>query len=493
MNKLAGWIIGNARNFPSRAGLEEEVPFAIWQRQWEVFDLTGDRQGSGRIAEKTESLSRHNDHYRLMTAIYKSQVQIYQGDYAGALVTAQGFLKTAPGETSPKQLALIYAQIGQAYQNLSDFEKSIAYRKKAMDIFRQTGDTDSYGNGLASLGMVNWKIGDYPKAMEFLEKAREMFEASGNQRSLATTITNIANVMLATDQVEKARQQYVSTLGICRKIGDVAKQSAILNNLGSIFYRQGDYIKALEHYQVGYRLDLQLGNVTGQAAKLANMAVLLASLGRHQESLEKFTQALKLDNASGNLEGQMKKLGNIASLYGLIGDFEKAMDCVDRAVDICRKINAQGYLGHCLGMRASFLTALKRYQEAEVSALDSLEMSRGSGNLSQLANTHNYLAEIYWNGKNFSQALEHSLQSMKLMENHQLFEIYRENIYYSHSKVLQSTGQTGPARKFLNDAYHEVMKRVESLPQGVSPDDFIRKNETLQNIVREWKESREQE
>lgn len=491
MKQLDDWIIDNAQEGGSVSDLESEIPFAIWKRQWEVFDLTGDRLGSERIAQKAERLSGRGKSYKIIATIYKSQVLAYHGDFAGAFSTAQGLTTQVGEDVAQKLTASVYNQIGQSCLNLSDFERAIEYRQKAMEIFKLMDDSDSYGNGLASLGMINWKMGDYPKAMGCLEEAREIFERSSNQRSLAMTITNIANVMLATDQVEQANQFYTTALNLCRKIGDVAKQSSILNNLGAICYRQGDITNALSLYQQGYRLDLQLGNVTGQATKLANMAIMLASMGRHQEALEKFNQALKLDNESGNLDGQMKKLGNMSSLYGLIGDFDRAMESVDKAIEICRRINAKGYLGHCLGMRSSFLTHLDKNREAEASALEALEISIINGNLSQLANNHCYLAEIYLAVDDLEKGREHSQKAIELMESHQLFEIYRENIYFTHYRIMRAAGEQDEARMYIEKSYDEVMKRVKDLPAGVSADEFIGKNETLQNIVRERTKARE--
>jgi tetratricopeptide (TPR) repeat protein len=493
MNSLGVWIKNNVKEARTAEGLAAGIPFTLWQRQWEVCEVAGERARSREIAGRISALARSCPRYAVTDRLYNSQVGIFSGEYARALELAEEALEICRRGQDVSSLAEIYGQLSQAHQSLSNYEKALEFRGMAAELYRAQGDQISLGNSLANAGLIYWKMGRSQEALSHLERARRIFENNRDERSMAVVLTNTANVLLATDQTEKAQENYLAALAICRRTGDLAKQSSLHNNLGAIMFRRADYSGALRHYNLGLRIDETLGNLTGQAAKLNNMAVMLGSMGKHDEAMASFERALKIDLTTGNQDGQMRKLGNIATLHSIKGNYPKAVELIDRAIEISRKINSQGYYGYFLSQKVSYLGNLGDNAGAKVIGNEAIEVTRDSGNLSQLSTLYSNLADIYCDTGELDKAYEYSSQAIDLIKKQELFEVLKENSWYTHSMILEKMGRDQEASECLKKAYDEVRQKAGNIGDEEERKGFLTKNRAIAEIVKKWESSRPKE
>ncbi|MBI5806309.1 tetratricopeptide repeat protein [candidate division TA06 bacterium] len=329
-------------------------------------------------------------------------------------------------------------------------------------------------------------MGRSQEALSHLEQARKIFENNRDERSMAVVLTNTANVLLATDEMEQAQKNYLASLAICQRTGDLAKQSSLHNNLGAITFRRADYSGALKHYNLGLRIDETLGNLTGQAAKLNNMAVMLGSMGKHDEAMSSFERALKIDMKTGNQDGQMRKLGNIATLHSIKGNYPQAIECIDQAIEISRKINSRGYYGYFLSQKISYLGNLGDNDGAKSIGNEAIELTRDSGNLSQLATLYSNLADIYYDTGELDKAYEYSSLAIDIIKNHELFEVLKENSWYTHSMILEKIGRIKESSEYLKMAYDEVQSKARNIGDEQERKGFLTKNRAIAEIVEKW-------
>jgi len=493
MTDIATWIINNVREARAGGRLEQGIPFAVWQRQWEISDLSGNRARSREIAEKISQLAKRQPSYAVTDRLYNAKIHFYSGEYARALELSQEALLLSRQDEDDPNLPEIYVQLSQAYQNLSNFDKALEYQAQAAGLYRALGDQISLGNSLANIGLIYWKMGRSQEALSHLEQARKIFGNNRDERSMAVVLTNTANVLLATDQTEKAQEEYLAALAICRRTGDLAKQSSLHNNLGAINFRRADYSEALKHYNLGLRIDETLGNLTGQAAKLNNMSVMMGSMGKHDEAMSSFERALKIDMKTGNQDGQMRKLGNIATLYSIKGNYPRALEFIDQAIEISRKINSQGYYGYFLSQKVSYLGNLGDNAGAKIIGNEAIELTRDSGNLSQLTTLYSNLADIYCDTGELDKAYEYSSLAIDLIKKQELFEVLKENSWYTHSMILEKTGKIPESLEYLKMAYDEVQSKARNIGDEQEKKGFLTKNRAIAEIVEKWENSQPKE
>ncbi|MBI5806308.1 tetratricopeptide repeat protein [candidate division TA06 bacterium] len=154
MNNLDGWIIGNVREARAGGRLEQGIPFAIWQRQWDICDLSGNRARSRVIAENMSGLARRHPRYAVTDRLYNAKIHFYSGEYAKALELSQEALLLSRQDEDDPRLPDIYVQLSQSHQSLSNFEKALEYQAQAAGLYRSKGDQISLGNSLANSGLI---------------------------------------------------------------------------------------------------------------------------------------------------------------------------------------------------------------------------------------------------------------------------------------------------------------------------------------------------
>ncbi|HAD81521.1 MAG: hypothetical protein A2509_10535 [Candidatus Edwardsbacteria bacterium RIFOXYD12_FULL_50_11] len=487
------WIKTNRGGSGTAEELSASIPFVIWQRQWEVCDVAGDRARSREIAGKISALARNHPRYGISDRLYNSQVCIFSGEYARALELSEEALQLCRQDRDDTKMAEIYGQLSQAYQSLSNYPKALEFRELASGIYRSRGDRIGWGNSLANSGLIQWKMGLFQEALTRLDQARLIFETEREDRSMAGVLTNTANVLLATDEMEKAQENYLAALAICRRIGDLAKQSTLHNNLGAIMFRRADYSKAMEHYSQGIKLDEMLGNLTGQASKLNNIAVMLGSMGKHDQAMVYFEKALRIDTATGNQDGQMRKLGNLATLYAITDDYRRAVEYIDRALEIGLRINSRSYYGHFLTQKIGYLQNLNDYPGAKAVGQEALKVINDSGNHSQMVTLYSSLADIYYDIGEMDQAFEHSDRAIEMIAKQELFEVYKENSYFTHCLILERMGKPEESGKYLELAYNEVQAKARNINDEQERRGFLTKNKIISQIVEKWESSRPKE
>jgi tetratricopeptide (TPR) repeat protein len=492
-DQITNWIINNIKNPYSPPVLSNAVPFAIWQRQWEISDLAGDRTRSREIADKVNLLAQKNREYAVSARLYSAQVYVYSAEYAKALDQAEEALAMCRQSDEQDRLPEIYNQISQAQQHLSNYEKAVEFSRMSAGIYEARNDKMNLGDALADLGLIYWKMGRYSEALSTLGQAGDIFQSSRDDRCMAVVMTNTANVLLATDEAEKAWEFYLKALEISRRIGDLAKQSTLHNNLGAMMFRRAEYSKAAEHFTRGLKIDEILGNLTGQGSKLNNMAVMMGSMGRHDEAMEYFERALKIDTATGNLDGQMRKLGNIATLHSIKGNYPKAIEYIDRAIGISQKISSNSYYVYFLSQKLGYLGNIKDYQAAKEVAREALNAMGPSGNMSQVVTLNSALADIYYETGEIDRALESSQKAVGIIETHQLFEAYKEDSWFTHSLILEKLGRAEEAERYHKMAYDEIRQKADNIKDEDERRGFLTKNRNIASIVNKWEEKHKKE
>jgi tetratricopeptide (TPR) repeat protein len=189
----------------------------------------------------------------------------------------------------------------------------------------------------------------------------------------------------------------------------------------------------------------------------------------------------------------MRKLGNIATLSAIKSDYPRALEYIGRALDIARRINSVGYYGQFLSQKLGYLGEVGDISGAKVVGEEALKVSRSSGNLSQLATLYSSLADIYLAAGEVDKAFELSCLAMELIRDHQMFEVYKENSYFTHNLLLEKLGRMEEATAYLKMAYEEIQDKIRNIKDPEERKGFLTKNKTIAAIVAKWESSHPKE
>jgi len=219
---------------------------------------------------------------------HRTLVGLYEG------ILPEDHLNGEPLLSDLETHSTILGNLGIAYSDLGEVEKSIRYCEKALEIARQIGDKHGEGSDLGNLGLAYTRLGDHKKAIENYELA----------------------------------------LDISRQIDDRAGQGADLGNLGVAYSRIGEVEKAIEYYQEALKITQEIGDEYGTADHLGNLGNAYKDLGQVEKAIGYYEMALEISRDIGDKHNEVVSLKSLGETCGGLGDIDKAIECYEIALGI---------------------------------------------------------------------------------------------------------------------------------------------------------------
>ena len=243
----------------------------------------------------------------------------------------------------------ILNNLGTSYYSLGDYNKSIEYYEKELEIIKNIfGDnwqyiTASYNN----LGTSYYGLGDYSKAIEYYEKVLKIMKnipesnylgvIAPPYNNLGVSYDGLGNYKKASEYYEKALEIRKNTLG--ENHPEVAHS---YSNLGSSYNGLGDYNKAIEYCEKA--LEIRKNTLDENHPDVAycynNLGVYYNNLKNYNKAIEYYEKALEIRK---NIFGDdhlitANSYFRLAVSYHWLRDYEKAIEYYEKALEIRKKI-----------------------------------------------------------------------------------------------------------------------------------------------------------
>jgi tetratricopeptide (TPR) repeat protein len=195
--------------------------------------------------------------------------------------------------------ANLYYHLGHIYSDKNDYDLSLKYYQKSLDLWMKFNDSN-LANNYNAIATIYWKQEDYKRAFESFNQALEIFKQIYGEDDL-----NVA---------------------MC------------LNNMGTIISNEKNYSKALNYYLKALNLFQKYLSINHP-----NLASLHCNISTMYKNLKQIDSALEHLNLSLNIYEQILPsnhsnisimLKNIAFLYEQKKDFQQAMNCYKKISNI---------------------------------------------------------------------------------------------------------------------------------------------------------------
>jgi len=257
-----------------------------------------------------------------------------RGDEKRALDSASSAL--ALSETIAYRNGTIDAtnRIGDYYETVSRYDKSIEYYEEALRLARIEKDNDGISLNLNDLGTTCRKMGNYNRsltcfleALQITEKDKDknsesavlnnlgvtyfylkephktlaafqrsiaIREEMGDKLGIATGCGNISNVYLSVGNTEKAVESVNRALAIYQELGVKRGVAACEQTLGMMYHNNKEYDLALKHYYSSLAIRKEFDDIHAAATLQSDIASTLSRQGKYKEAEESFFAALKV-------------------------------------------------------------------------------------------------------------------------------------------------------------------------------------------------------
>ena len=304
-------------------------------------------------------------YYKIGSAYYTQKQPAKARDYL------QEGLKLLSHHPNPTLERDFHRKLGNAYEDLRQFDAAIAEYTTALDIAKTQNQSESISTLLHDLGDVALQQRQFDRANAFYEQSLELNEASNNRYGQASTLHQMGRVAQEQRQFEQALQYYQQALDITIEFGDRYEQAGTLHNMGWVAQEQRQFEQAQQYYQQALDIYIEFGDRYGQASTLHNMGVVAQEQRQFEQAQQYFQQALDIYIEFGDRYAQASTLHNMGMVAQEQRQFEQAQQYFQQALDIKIEFGdryEQAGTLHQMGIVAQelrqFEQALQYYQQA---------------------------------------------------------------------------------------------------------------------------------
>jgi len=229
-----------------------------------------------------------------------------------------------------------YTLQGVSWVNRSDFQKTLDYYMRALNIAKQMGRPAALATAYNNVGSIYHDEGDYTKALDYYIKSLEFDEPMQK----GTTLNNIGTIYLNQGNYSKALEYCIKSLELVRQTGDQGAVANALSRIGGICREQGDYPNSLDYYSQSLAIFEQIDQQFGIAETYSNIGVLYQKQGDYPKALDYHKKSLTFYEQLGDKNGIALCVNNIGDIYQKQGDYGKALEYCQRGYDISVSINS---------------------------------------------------------------------------------------------------------------------------------------------------------
>lgn len=218
-----------------------------------------------------------------------------------------------PDESRPLK-ALTWYWAGEWYFDCQDYDRSMEYSLKAINLSKFHPDPLLEADCANVLSILHFRRSDYPKAMEYAERTLEIAREQKDISRISTSLNTLAGICLASRQPAQGEAYILEAIHLCEQGKDSLKLAIRCGMAAEIYHSMGENRKSLEYSQRAYALDSLSGRTDKAAIRLAQMADACYALGGHTKAKACLEKAMPVLKEAGNLQSWAIS----ANLYGEI-------------------------------------------------------------------------------------------------------------------------------------------------------------------------------
>jgi tetratricopeptide (TPR) repeat protein len=243
--------------------------------------------------------------------------------------------------------------LGLAYNAKGEANQALEFFQQHLKIAQVIGDRFGEGNALGNIGMITKNLGNPEKAIAYHQEALAISREIGDRPGEGSTLNDMANAYLELEEYDKAVSFYKQALEIFREVGDRKNEGNSLGNLGLVYSEMGDQKQAINFYQKALKIDREIGNRLGEEITLCNLGELYLSLDDPNRAIKFCEQALAIAKEIGDRYGEAEAQSNWSTALELLGENEQAMTYAKNALSILEELEIEDGLTKKLRERLS--------------------------------------------------------------------------------------------------------------------------------------------
>ncbi|NSW46609.1 MAG: tetratricopeptide repeat protein, partial [Bacteroidales bacterium] len=197
-----------------------------------------------------------------------------------------------------------------------------------------------------NIGIIYSNQKNYEKSLEYYQKSLEISKKINDKYGIATCYNNIGGIYKAQNKVKQAIEFYQKSLKIHEELGDKNGLASCYNNIGGSYKYKGNYEKALEYYQKSLKIKEEINDKNGIALVYGNIADLYITITDSTKLNEKqkkeyllkaidyATKAMILGKEIEALPKEGESYMHLMMAYKKLNNYKKAFEFAEKYIQI---------------------------------------------------------------------------------------------------------------------------------------------------------------
>lgn len=233
------------------------------------------------------------------------------------------------------RLKSTYAETARIWRFRGQYEISLEYLQKALQIAESMQDTSDISNHLSTISLVLHDFEHYETGIEYGKRAADILKNKETDYLADYMQANNAIAINFDDwsKPDSALFYHFKNAEYVFVSPDSIRYGFVFNNIGNTLLKQEQYSRAENYIQKSARLNLQRYTNTNELSaalysltvNYTNLGTIYFKTGRYEQAEQYFNKADYYARESGNIENIRVLLTEQGSFYKALGNFEKAL------------------------------------------------------------------------------------------------------------------------------------------------------------------------
>ncbi|XP_028418304.1 tetratricopeptide repeat protein 28-like [Dendronephthya gigantea] len=330
--------------------------------------------------------------------------------------------------------------LGMTYHSLGEYEKAIDYFKKGLEISTVIGDKSVAANNNANLGITYHSLGEYAKAIDYGKKGLETSTAIGDNLEIARNSGVLGKAYLNLGEYEKAIDYCKKGLEMSTAVDNKSGIANNNENLGDAYLILGEYEKAIDYFKKSVEMSADIGQTSAVASNNSNLGIAYLKIGDFEKAIDSLKTSLEMRTVIGDKLGIAKTCKDLANAYLGLRDDVKTIDYCEKCLELSRYICDKEGIASWNGNLGDICVSFGEYEKAIYYYKKGLEMSTAIGDKSGIATSNVKLGIAYRYLREFAKAIDYLEKGLEI-----------STIIGDKSGIADANGGLGIAHIFLGE------------------------------------------
>ncbi len=266
------------------------------------------------------------------------RILYYEDDYHNSNSKIDSALYYYTILKNPLKISDVYFALSKNYAFLSDFEKSIEFCNKSLNIRNELNNKCGIADCYVFMGEIQKAQGNIKKSYYFFDKAIKIQKEINDFQGLANSYRNLGNTFEITGQNDTAYKYFHKAFEIDQKYGNIRTLAISKHSLGKISTKKNQFDTALTLLNESLSLFAQLDEKYGQSTVMISIAELYFIKNDFQTAKNFYFRAFEIAKKCNILHIQQKITQNLAEIYKNESDIDSAFFYLESYISLYTKI-----------------------------------------------------------------------------------------------------------------------------------------------------------